>query len=102
MLKEIQEELKSMASAAEVPKEAGQSLTSRAVPPAAKPAPIVGACGFLMFLCCSHVALCSRFRRCAVSSRAAAAQPPAGARPRTAGQPYPVISGGGFMGAGAM
>jgi hypothetical protein len=42
MLKEIQEELKSNSSAAEVPKEAGQSLTSRAAPPAAKPAPIVG------------------------------------------------------------
>jgi hypothetical protein len=42
MIKEIQEELKSIASAAEVPKEAGQSLSSRAAPPAAKPAPIIG------------------------------------------------------------
>ena len=44
MIKEIQEELKSVASATEVPKEAGQSLSSRAPPPAAKPAPIIGAC----------------------------------------------------------
>jgi hypothetical protein len=43
MLKEIQEELKSIASATEVPKEAGQSLSSRAAPPPAKPAPIIGA-----------------------------------------------------------
>ena len=43
MLKEIQEELKSIGSASEVPKEAGQSLSSRAAPPAAKPAPIIGA-----------------------------------------------------------
>jgi len=48
MLKEIQEELKSNSSAAEVPKEAGQSLTSRAAPPAAKPAPIVGECGLFI------------------------------------------------------
>lgn len=41
MLKEIQEELKSIGSASEVPKEAGQSLSSRAAPPAAKPAPII-------------------------------------------------------------
>jgi hypothetical protein len=43
MMKEIQDELKSIASASEVPKEAGQSLSSRAAPPAAKPAPIIGA-----------------------------------------------------------
>lgn len=41
LLKEIQEELKSIASATEVPKEAGQSLSSRAAPPPAKPAPII-------------------------------------------------------------
>ena len=39
MLKEIQEELKSIGSASEVP----ESLSSRAAPPAAKPAPIIGA-----------------------------------------------------------
>jgi hypothetical protein len=98
MLKELQDELKTVSSAAEVPKEAGQSLASRAAAPAAKPAPIVGAWLHLharsfavlisQILCCGVARACFRlFTLCA-------AQAPALARQRSSGQPYPLMSGG--------
>ncbi len=95
MIKDIQEELKSIASAAEVPKEAGQSLGSRAAPPAAKPAPIIGA--VCSFDTCAILQQKSCFFLCVVygmSSCLAAAQAPNAVRPRTAGQPHHLISGG--------
>jgi hypothetical protein len=94
MLKEIQDELKSISSAAEVPKEAGQSLASRAAPPAAKPAPIIGAC--FIFICAFAVVILSVSLRSwlVLFTLLFAVQAPMAVRQRTSGQPYPLISGG--------
>jgi hypothetical protein len=99
MLLEIQEELKTIASATEVPKEAGQSLSSRAAPPAAKPAPIIGVFFVIALATLSPSAAlpCLSFGTTPCSLTFLSAQAPVAMRPKGSGQAYPLISGG-FVG----